>query len=71
MKKARRLAAFALAAIMALTALAACAPPAQSQGGQSQANPGTADGSGGGEKVFRFATITEPTSLDPQLGSGV
>ena len=71
MKKARRLAAFAFAAIMALTALAACAPPAQSQGGQSQANPGTADGSGGGEKVFRFATITEPTSLDPQLGSGV
>ena len=70
MKKARRLAAFALAAIMALTALAACAPPAQSQGGQSQANPGTADGSGGGEKVFRFATITEPTSLDPCQGWG-
>lgn len=57
MKLMKRVLAIAMAAAMALTTLTACAPP-------------SAEGSGEGEKVLRFATTTEPTSLDPQLGSG-
>ena len=57
MKLMKRVLAIAMAAAMALTTLTACAPP-------------SAEGSGEGEKVLRFTTTTEPTSLDPQLGSG-
>ncbi len=58
MKRMKKVLAIAMAAMMALTAFAGCSP--------SGSSSGTADG----EKVFRFATMTEPTSLDPQLGNG-
>lgn len=57
MKLFRRVLSAAVAAAMTLTMLTACAPP-------------SAEDSAAGEKVLRFATTTEPTSLDPQLGSG-
>ena len=57
MKQMKKVLAVALAVVMALTALVACAPSSASEGGEAK-------------KVLRFATTTEPTSLDPQLGSG-
>lgn len=61
MKLLKQVLAITMAAAMALTTLTACAPPSAE---------GTGTGAGGEEKVLRFATTTEPTSLDPQLGSG-
>lgn len=57
MKQMKKVLTVALAVVMALTALVACAPSSASEGGEAK-------------KVLRFATTTEPTSLDPQLGSG-
>ena len=64
MKWMKKLFAVAMASAMALTQFASCAPIASNDTGNNNG------GNAGAEKVFRFATSTEPTSLDPQLGSG-
>lgn len=58
----KRILAALLSAAMAVTLLAGCSTPKSDDGGS--------EGEGGsGEKVFRYATRTEPTSLDPQKGN--
>ena len=64
MKWMKKLFAVAMASAMALTLFASCAPIGSNDTGNNNG------GNAGAEKVFRFATSTEPTSLDPQLGSG-
>ncbi len=69
-----------MTAAIALTTLVACAPPStESAGTSAEESAGGSAGDGAAastgessktEKVLRFATLTEPTSLDPQLGSG-
>ncbi|MEG0853379.1 MAG: peptide ABC transporter substrate-binding protein [Angelakisella sp.] len=57
--------AFAMAAAMIFSSLAGCgSSPAASADGNSAAPAKKED------KVFRFATNTEPTSIDPQFGNG-
>ena len=64
MKRMKKLFALAMASVMALTLFAGCAPIGSSNSGTNNGDNAEA------EKVFRFATSTEPTSLDPQLGNG-
>ena len=64
MKWMKKLFAVAMASAMALTLFASCAPIGSNDTGNNNG------GNAGAEKVFHFATSTEPTSLDPQLGSG-
>ena len=51
----KRLLAALLSATMAVALLAGCSTPKTNDGGDSEG--------GSGEKVFRYATRTEPTSL--------
>ena len=64
MKRMKKLFAVVMASVMAMALFAGCAPIGSNDTGNN--NGGNAEA----EKVFRFATSTEPTSLDPQLGSG-
>ena len=59
----RRLIAAIMTAAMAMSLLAGCGVPKSESGGES----GGSDASG--EKVFRFSTRTEPTTLDPSKGN--
>ena len=55
----KRLLALAMIAAMIIATLAACS------------TPGSGGGAEGGEKVFRYATNTEPTTFDPTMGNSV
>ncbi|MEA5011810.1 MAG: peptide ABC transporter substrate-binding protein [Angelakisella sp.] len=67
MEKRGKWLALALAAMMIVSSLAGCgSSPAASAG--DNGSSGTPDKKV--DKVFRFATNTEPTSIDPQFGNG-
>ena len=84
--KAKKILALLLALVMAL-GLAACSVPGENSSGSSNsdANTGSSDSGGSagttddagsapaapGEKVFRYSTNTEPTSLDQQKGNSI
>jgi oligopeptide transport system substrate-binding protein len=61
----KRLLASLLTVAMAATMLAGCSTPSTSDSDDSTS------GSGSGEKVFRYAVNTEPTSLDPTLCNSI
>ncbi len=67
--KMKKLMAMLLCAVMLLS-LAACSPPGGGEDSSSSSESGADAGDEGGEKVFRFATATEPTSIDIHLGNG-
>ena len=63
----RRLIAAIMTAAMAMSLLAGCGVPKSNSSGGSSG--GSGDSGASGEKVFRFSTRTEPTTLDPSKGN--
>ena len=55
----KRLLALAMVAVLIIGVLASCS------------TPGSDSGSAGGEKVFRYAVNTEPTTFDPTKGNSI
>ncbi len=67
--KMRKLLAMLLCAVMLLS-LAACSPPGGGEDSSEGSESSSDAGDESGEKVFRFATATEPTTLDIHTGNG-
>ncbi len=68
MKTSKRILTLLMAAVMMMSTLASCSSSgSDAPDSDAPAAEGEAVAT---EKVFRFSTMTEPTSLDPQLGNG-
>ena len=71
MKSTRRFAAGAMAILMAASMAAVARPSTAVASESSSAASSAAASESSGNKLFRFATSTEPTTLDPTKGNSV
>ncbi len=68
----KRLLAAVISMAMVVGLVTACSTPSTGgNGGGASESESEGEGEASGEKVFRYATNTEPTSLDPNMGNSI